>query len=832
MADLFYSYTPASGNTALVAGESTTVTYVFKEAVTGLTLTDFTVSPGLNLSGLVDVNGDGITWRLAITVDSTASGSLYLVLERESYSAVATGLFGDKIIQSFEVSPAPADTTPPDATTTQISLNAVTADNVIDKTESEQTVNVTGKVTGEFTAGDVVTITANNTAYTGTVAADGSYSVAVAGSALVADADNNITASIAASDAEGNKNTDASIITSIAYGVDTVAKGEFTLANFTDSVNSHVQGSATDNISQDNSFDLTVANLESGASVVYQQLVNGKWQDTTAAQNNLADGAYQFRAVITDTAGNVSEQSINVTVDTTADAAPADVTVQDNQVTGTATAGSIAVLQNAAGAVLATAQVAADGSFNMGLPANADTSDLFVASVDTAGNVSATTEVSLPAMHYKVYTAAYNWNATHGSIDYYSYKTTAGNDWIEIGNGDRNCWTCGTQGNIWNPYPSTGYATIATGAGNDRIDTGVSGGYGNMYADTAVEMGSGDDTFNLKGQMYSNSIVDMGIGDDVINIGGNVHNHAEIYAGEGNDTLTVGEDIDDYAKVSMGAGNDTVTVNEDIEGKAQVALGDGNDSLTVAYDVEGCSSIDTGAGNDTIKIGEDVEDYVHINMGAGNDVLSVARFVENETVIDMGDGDNTATMAGLNNWASISFGSGDDSLTVTHQFGVGGGYASASLGAGNDTFTFGGTTLDGVVNGGSGLDTLVLTYNQSDVATSRCCHETNLTSHNFTGFELIDMQGNNAVDIRYSDLVQDTTRDGALFIKGDANSKVDLGNTDWNSDTDTNLADASGGHWTATGSSVVDGVVYDVYHHCYATDTSNDVYIQQGVMVI
>src|SRR5207249_945063 len=60
------------------------------------------------------------------------------------------------------------------------------------------------------------------------------------------------------------------------------------------------------------------------ASVVYQQSLNsGGWTDLSSASlSSLADGSYQFRAVVTDNAGNHSETAaISVIVDNTAPSA-------------------------------------------------------------------------------------------------------------------------------------------------------------------------------------------------------------------------------------------------------------------------------------------------------------------------------------------------------------------------------------------------------------------------------------------------------------------------------------------------------------------------------
>ena len=293
---------------------------------------------------------------------------------------------------------------------------------------------------------------------------------------------------------------------------------------------------------------------------------------------------------------------------------------------------------------------------------------------------------------------------------------------------------------------------IAMGAGNDRLDTGVSGGKGSMYSNTQVDMGTGDDVFNLKGDMYGNSQVAMGDGDDVFNVG------------------------------------------------------------------------------------QSIRDSSKVNLGNGNDVLRVGGYVEDCAVVNAGEGDNVVTVGGVIDNAKITFGSGNDQLTVTGEFN--GCDATASMGAGDDILTFTGKKVVGQLEGGSGFDTLVLDYTADNSLVNSCVNVTNLSSANFTGFELIKMEGKNAVDIRYCDLAADTSRTGALFIQGGRDSKVDLGGNNWNSDSTwmRDLTDSSGWRmesWRKCGSTIMDDVAYDIYRHSAGGyNYINDVYIQQGIQVI
>ncbi|HGF7395250.1 TPA: Ig-like domain-containing protein, partial [Vibrio cholerae] len=89
-----------------------------------------------------------------------------------------------------------------------IKLDAnITADDIINAEEAGQQIPVSGTVTGEFKAGDIVTLTVNGKPFTGPVGADGRFTILVAGSDLAADADQTIDASVTSTDAAGNSTT-------------------------------------------------------------------------------------------------------------------------------------------------------------------------------------------------------------------------------------------------------------------------------------------------------------------------------------------------------------------------------------------------------------------------------------------------------------------------------------------------------------------------------------------------------------------------------------------------------------------------------------------------
>ena len=98
-----------------------------------------------------------------------------------------------------------------------ITLDAISADDVINAAEAGATIAVTGTVGGDVQDGDTVTLTVNGVGHTGTVA-DGAFSINVPGSDLAADGDTTVAASVTTTDAAGNSTTATA---SHLYGVDT-----------------------------------------------------------------------------------------------------------------------------------------------------------------------------------------------------------------------------------------------------------------------------------------------------------------------------------------------------------------------------------------------------------------------------------------------------------------------------------------------------------------------------------------------------------------------------------------------------------------------------------
>ncbi|MFE8114746.1 Ig-like domain-containing protein, partial [Brenneria goodwinii] len=108
------------------------------------------------------VNADGTTWSVNVPGSVLAGNSSVNATVTTSDAAGNTTTANAS--HGYEV-----DITAPEAT---ISIDTITADNVINAAESNQTISVTGQVGANVQVGDTVTVTVGNETYQTTVNAD------------------------------------------------------------------------------------------------------------------------------------------------------------------------------------------------------------------------------------------------------------------------------------------------------------------------------------------------------------------------------------------------------------------------------------------------------------------------------------------------------------------------------------------------------------------------------------------------------------------------------------------------------------------------------------
>ncbi|WP_419680838.1 Ig-like domain-containing protein [Aliarcobacter butzleri] len=217
-----------------------------------------------------------------------------------------------------------------------ITIDDITADNVINETEATQQIPVTGTVGGDAKEGDTVTLTVNGNTYTGTVKADLTYSIEVPGSDL-ASANNKVDATITITDTAGNSATDTADKTPTVKTLDvSITIDDITADNVINETEATQQIPVTGTVGGDakegDTVTLTVnGNTYTGtvkADLTYSIEVPGS---DLASANNKVDATI----TITDTAGNSATASANkgYAVDTT----PPIITLEGSAITESTT---------------------------------------------------------------------------------------------------------------------------------------------------------------------------------------------------------------------------------------------------------------------------------------------------------------------------------------------------------------------------------------------------------------------------------------------------------------------------------------------------------------
>ena len=269
-----------------IATATSTITFTFSEAPVGFTASDITAANG-TVSGLA-ATANPLVWTATFTATAGFEGTGSVSVNVGSYSNAAGNLGSGATDTVLIDTQAPLPT---------IALDAdITADDIINVAEASQTIPVTGVVGGDAKVGDTVTLTVNGKTFTGTVAADKTFSIGVPGADLAADADHTVDASITTADAAGNTATSSDTESySVAGGVPSVT---------VDVVDTHLNAA---DASSTVTFTFSEAPVGFTASDI--TAANGTVTGLTATANPLV-----YTATFTATAGFEGTGSVSVAI--------------------------------------------------------------------------------------------------------------------------------------------------------------------------------------------------------------------------------------------------------------------------------------------------------------------------------------------------------------------------------------------------------------------------------------------------------------------------------------------------------------------------------------
>jgi hypothetical protein len=310
---------------------------------------------------------DDLTWSLPLSESQlTALGNGDLTV-----SASVTNAHGNTGSSSLDFSI--------DAQLPGLRIDTVAGDDVINVIEHAQNLIVSGTST-DLAAGSTVTVTINGKAYSATVLADGTWQAAVPAADVSLWADGSLTISASAQDASGNPVTIGTVV-----DVD-LAPVAITISSVTDDnvLNAAEKG-------QDLVLSGTTSNVEAGQTVTitvagktYTTTVdaNGDWTWTVPAADlsGLKDGDASVQVNVTNVNGNAASSAQEFSVDTTAPTVTINTISHDNMLnaaeaaqdltlSGTSTAEAGQTVTVTFNGNQYTAQVQADGSWTLDVPA-------------------------------------------------------------------------------------------------------------------------------------------------------------------------------------------------------------------------------------------------------------------------------------------------------------------------------------------------------------------------------------------------------------------------------------------------------------------------------
>ncbi|WGG56453.1 Ig-like domain-containing protein [Enterobacter roggenkampii] len=328
---------------------------------------------------------DDLTWSLPLTQSQlTALGNGDLTV-----SASVTNAHGNTGSSSLDFTI--------DAQLPGLRIDTVAGDDVINVIEHAQNLIVSGTST-DLAAGSAVTVTINGKAYSATVLADGSWQAAVPAADVSQWADGSLDIKASAQDASGNPVAIGTVV-----DVD-LAPVAITISSVTDDnvLNAAEKG-------QDLVLSGTSSNVEAGQTVTiifagktYTTPVdaNGDWTWTVPAADlsGLKDGDASVQVSVTNVNGNAASSAQAFSVDTTAPTVTINTISGDNMLnaaeaaqdltlSGTSTAEAGQTVTVTFNGNQYTAQVQADGSWTLDVPA-ADLAGI------TDGNAAVTATVS------------------------------------------------------------------------------------------------------------------------------------------------------------------------------------------------------------------------------------------------------------------------------------------------------------------------------------------------------------------------------------------------------------------------------------------------------
>ena len=468
------------------------------EAQADLIISGTTTAPA---GQTVTVNIGGVDY----TAQVQANGSWSVTVPASAVASVATGAVTASVSDTAGNTGSASHNLTVDATAPVVTINTVASDDIINTTEHGQIQLVSGAVTGAA-AGDIVTVTVNGKDYVTVVDAAGNWSVAVPAADVTALADGTNTISVTVTNAAGNSGSathDVTVVTAApAITINAVTADD--VINAAEKGTDLVLSGATSNVEAGQ----TVTVMFNGKSYTATVAANGEWTLTVPAADlaSITDGNARVDVSVSNTTGNVASATHDYSVDTTApvitintiaadDILNATEAQADLVITGSTTAPAGQTVTVNIGGVDYTAQVQANGSWSVTVPAAAvgalNTGAVTASVSDAAGNTGSashnlTVDATVPVVTINPVASDDIINATeHGQTQIVSGSATgvaAGDSVVVTINGKDYLTVVDASGNWSVGVPAADVAALAEG--NNTISVTVTNTAGNSGSAT------------------------------------------------------------------------------------------------------------------------------------------------------------------------------------------------------------------------------------------------------------------------------------------------------------------------------------------------------------
>ncbi|EGE0248297.1 adhesin [Escherichia coli] len=518
-----------------------------------------------------------------------------------------------------------------DLTAIAVSINAITADDVINAAEKGAALTLSGSTSG-VEAGQTVTVTFGGKTYSATVAANGSWSTTVPAADMAALRDGDASAQASVSNVNGNSAT-----TTHAYSVDASAPtvtintiaGDDILNAAEAGTALTITGSSTAEVGQ------TVTVTLNGANYTGTVQTDGSWSVSVppTALSALTASNYTVSAAVSDKAGNPASVNHNLTVDTSVPLVTINTVAGDDVINATEHAQAQIISGSATGAATGstvtvtigtntfTTVLDASGNWSVGVPASVvsalanGTVTINASVTDAAGNSgSATHQVTvntgLPSITFNAISGDNVLNADEKgqplTISGSSSGLATGAQVTVTLNGHNYSATTDAAGNWTLTVPASDLAAL--GQANYTVSASATSAVGNTVSSQA------------------NLLVDSGLPGVTINTvaGDDIINAAEAGADQTISGAVTRAAAGDTVTVTLGGNTYTAQVQVDLSWSVSVPAADlqalGNGDLTINASVTNASG-NTGSGTRDINIDANLPG-LRVDTVAGDDIVN------------------------------------------------------------------------------------------------------------------------------------------------------------------------------------------------------------------